>query len=113
MSDMEKAVEGGAEFIAEQQAHVAEVAAAEEARRAAAEAEAGYPRQYDAHTRMVDETNGHEFIGTQWGYNTEAEALAAIDAARAADKYVMYANPGGGSYINELSADDFRINVED
>jgi len=113
MSDMEKAVQGGEEFMAEQAAHVAEVAAAEEARRAAAEAAAAYPRTYDAHTRMVDETNGHEFIGTQWGFNTEAEALAKIDGARAANKYVMYANPDGGSYVNELSANDFRVNIED
>jgi hypothetical protein len=73
----------------------------------------GYPRTFDAHTRMVDSTNGHEFIGTQWSYNTEAEALAKIDSARASNKYVMYANPEGGSYINELSADDFRVNIED
>jgi hypothetical protein len=109
---MEKAVEGGAEFMEKQKEHVAEVAAKEAERRANLPA-GKYPREFDAHTHMVDETNNREFTGTQYSYNTQAEALAAIDAARAANKYVMYADPGGGSYINELSADDFRINVED
>ena len=112
-SDMEKAVEGGAEFISKQQAKVAADLAKEEAREAAAAAAAGYPRTFDRGTRMVDETNGHEFVGTQWSFNTEAEALAKINEARASNKYVMYANPDGGSYINALSADDFRVNIED
>ena len=113
MTDMEKAVEGGAEFIAAQQAHVAEAAAAEAAREAAAQAAQGYPREFDKHTHMVDSTNDREFVGTQYSYDTKAEALAAIDAARAAGKYVMYVDPDNASYINELGADDWRINVED
>ena len=112
-SDMEKAVEGGAEFIAAQQAHVAEVAAAEEARRQAAEASATYPREFEPHTRWVDATNGHEFIGTQYSFNTEAEALAKIDETRAANKFVMYADPDKGSYVIHDGGDDYRVIVED
>lgn len=101
------------EFVKAQQDKVAADLAKEEAREAAAQAAQGYPREFDKHTRMVDGTNDREFVGTQYSYDTKAEALAAIDAARAAGKYVMYVDPDNASYINELSADDWRINVED
>ncbi len=87
--------------------------AKQQAEAAAGNVDGGNPSEFDAHTRMVDSTNGREFVGTQHRYDTKEEALAAIDVARAAGKYVMYVDPDKGSYVNELGAGDFRVNIED
>ena len=115
MSDMEKAVEGGAEFTKHQQEEAAAEAKAEAERAAAASATATYPREFSPHTRWVDDAVSPtvEFVGTQYGYNTEGEALARIDEARAAGKYVMYMDPGGASYVVESTPGDWRVTVED
>ena len=112
MSDMENAVEGGAEFIAAQQKKVAEDLAKEEAREAAAAAAQGYPRTFDAHTHTVDTLEPWEGTATQYSYNSKAEALAAIDAARAAGKHVVRQDESG--YIYEgAGGSDWRVNIED
>jgi hypothetical protein len=108
---MEKAVEGGAEFIAAQQAHVAEAAAAEEARRAAAPDH--YPRETGRGETWTDPVDGRTIIGTQYTYNTKEEALAAIDTARANGKDVLYMDPDNASYIAEQGESDYTITVED
>ena len=72
---MRKAVQGGAEHIAAQLAHVQEAEEAEAARRAA----------------LGDATLPE---GT---YATKAEALAYLDAARAAGKFVQAIDDGTGS----------------
>jgi hypothetical protein len=81
MSDMEKAVEGGDEFIANQQAQYAAEQAAEDARVAAL---------------PTDELP----VGT---YATEEEALAYLDEARAAGKYPqVMAEDGSGDFLIEV-----------
>lgn len=101
----------GAAGVAAQQA---QAAAQDEAAREA-EANAPYPRVHNAHTRWVDEAVSptHEFVGTQYEFNSEAEALAKIDEARAAGKYVMFMDPENASYVAALGPQAFRVTVED
>jgi len=115
MSDMEKAVEGGDEFIANQQKQYAEEQAAEAARAAEAAKNATYPREFNAHTQWVDDNvvPNVTYTGTQYSYDTKEEALARIDAARAAGKYVHYMDPPNASYVAELGATDWRVTIED
>jgi hypothetical protein len=92
---MEKAVEGGAEFIAAQQAKVAADLAAEDARAAAVQQ--GYPR--------VLTSGGAQ--DTEWvypsevtlGFDTETDALAAVEAARAEGRHVSSFD--GGDFVIE------------
>lgn len=110
---MKKAAEGGAEFLHEQAVHVADVAAREAAR--VAENPEAYPRVYGRGERWVDNSNPaapREFIGTQYAYNTLAEALQAIDQARANGKDVLYMDPENGSYVSQ-GFEDFRVTIED
>jgi hypothetical protein len=78
-------------------------------------ADAVYPREFSPHTRWVDDkvVPNVTFTGTQYSYDTEAEALARIDATRAADKYVMCMDADSGAYLLENGATDWRITVED
>lgn len=112
VTDITEAVAGGAEFTKAQQEQAAAEAKAEAERAAAAPVK--YPAEFSPHTRWVDDAVAPpvEFIGTQYTYNTEAEALAAIEEARAADKYVMYMDPAGASYVAEANG-GYTITVED
>lgn len=95
MSDMEKATEGGAEFVANQQAQFAAEQAAEAARAAAATA--GYPRVMSSGGARDDDTVYQSEVTLE--FDTKEEALAAVDAARADGRHVSQID--GGNYVVE------------
>lgn len=71
-----------------------------------------YPRVNGAGETWTDPVDGRTITGTQYTYNTEAEAVAAIDTARANGKDVLYMDPDNASYI-AANGDNYTITIED
>lgn len=103
MSDMEKAVEGGAEFTANQQAQAAAAAEAEKARAAAVTA--GYPRVNGSGGASDDLWVYPSAFPLE--YDTEAEAVAAAEQAHAEGRYVSPDGvvPSGNGYTVTIELD--------